>query len=288
MKLKLLIISIIFTITQLYGMSSDEIKFYIKKYVEKKTHAKVEKVDIVSSYKIPDAKGWKVYFLTIKAKVKIGGKEQNAILNQSLFVKGDRITLKLMKRGKIGKNGKRKKDIDYSKILKPKVPADAYDRDHLILGNPNAPHKILFFSDPFCPYCRNIVIDIVNIVDKNPNIYQLYYYHLPLVKIHPASEMVSRAMLVFQKRGDIRNMLKLYRLLVEPEERDLNKILDAIRRKTGVKLTKKELYSKEINEALKRDFEMKKRLQVTGTPTIFLDGMWDRERKEFKKYAKHK
>jgi thiol-disulfide isomerase/thioredoxin len=269
-------------------MSADEIKFYIKKYVEKKTHAKVEKVDIISHYKIPDAKGWSVYFLTIKAKVKVGGKEQNAILNQSLFVKGDRITLKLIKKGKIGKNGKRKRDIDYSKTLKPKVPQDAYDREHLILGSPNAPHKIVFFSDPFCPYCKNVVIDIVNVVDKNPNIYGLYYYHLPLVRIHPASEMVSRAMLVFQKRGDIRNMLKLYRLLVEPEEKDLNKILEAIKQKTGVKLTKKDLYAKDITDALKRDLKMKERLQVTGTPTIFLDGMWDKQRNQFGKYAVNK
>jgi len=288
MKLKLLIFSIIFSLSYAFSMGIDEIKFYMKKYVEKKANAKVEKIDVISSYDIPDAKGWRVYFLSIRAKVKLGGKEQEAIIPQTVFVKGDRITLKLMKRGKIGANGKRKKDIDYAKILKPKVPAEAYDREHLILGSPNAPHKILFFSDPFCPYCQDIVIDIVNVVDKNPQIYGLYYYHLPLVKIHPASEMVSRAMLVFQKRGDIRNMLKLYRLDVDAEEKDLNKILEAIKVKTGVKLKKEDLYAKDITEALKRDFRMKRRLQVTGTPTIFLDGMWDRQREEFKKYAKEK
>jgi protein-disulfide isomerase len=83
-------------------------------------------------------------------------------------------------------------------------------------------------------------------------------------------------------------MLKLYRIFVEPDEKDLNKILEAIKLKTGVLLTKKELYTKEISDALKKDLEMKERLQVTGTPTIFLDGMWDKQRKEFKKYAKDK
>jgi len=105
-------------------------------------------------------------------------------------------------------NGERggKKNIDYAKILKPKVPEEAYDKEHLLYGSLDAPHKILFFSDPFCPYCRDISTDIVDVVMKNPKIYGLYYYHLPLVKIHPASEMVSRAMLVFQKRGDIKNV----------------------------------------------------------------------------------
>jgi len=31
---------------------------------------------------------------------------------------------------------------------------------------------------------------------------------------------------------------------------------------------------------------MKRRLQVTGTPTIFIDGEWDRLRKAYKKYAR--
>jgi len=287
MKLKLVIFSIIFTLTQAFSMSTDDIKFYMKKYVEKKAHAKVKKIDIISSYEIPNTRGWRAYFLSIKARVKLGGKEQDAIINQTVFVKGDRITLKLMKRGKI-KNGKRQKDIDYSKILKPKVPESAYDRDHLVLGSKDAPHKIVFFSDPLCPYCKDIVVDIVNVVTKNPKTYGLYYYHLPLIKIHPASEMVARAMLVFQKRGDIKNMLKLYRLNIKPDEKNLNKILKAIEQKTKVKLTKEELYAKDITDALRRDFEMKRRLQVTGTPTIFVDGMWDRKREEFRKYAKEK
>jgi len=289
MKLKLLVLSVIFTITQLFSMSVDEIKLYMKKYVEKKANAKVEKIDLISSYNIPDAKGWRVYFLSIRARVKIGGKEQQAIIPQTVFVKGDRITLKLMKRGKIGVDGKRKRDVDYAKILKPKVPPSAYDREHLIYGSANAPHKILFFSDPLCPYCKDIVIDIVNVVSKNPNIYGLYYYHLPLVKIHPASEMIARAMLVFQKRGQINKMLRLYRLDgIDEKEKDLNKILEAIKVKTGVQLSRSDLYSKEITDALKRDFQMKRRLQVTGTPTIFLDGMWDKQRNQFGKYAVNK
>ncbi len=35
------------------------------------------------------------YILSIRAKVNIGGKEQEAIIPQTVFVKGDRITLKL-------------------------------------------------------------------------------------------------------------------------------------------------------------------------------------------------
>jgi len=71
----------------------------------------------ISSYQIPDAQGWSVYFLSAKAKVKIDGKEQEAIITQTVFVKGDRITLHLKK--KVNRNGKIK-SIEYTKILKPK------------------------------------------------------------------------------------------------------------------------------------------------------------------------
>ncbi len=281
MKIKLLIFSLIISFMQLYGMSDSSIKSYMKQYVEKKMNAEVMHIDIISSYPISDAKGWSVYFLSMKVKVKLGESVQEAIVPQTVFVKGDRITLKLMKKSK-------GKVINYAKILKPKVPQDAYDDAHFLLGSKDAPHKIIFFSDPFCPFCKKIIIDIVNLVEKNPKLYGLYFYHLPLTNIHPAAEVVSRAMLIFQKKGDINNMLKLYRVFVEPTETDINKIFHAIKLKTGVQLTKAQIEAPEITEALRVDMAMKRRLQVTGTPTIFIDGKWDRTRKEYAKYAKEK
>lgn len=279
MKIKFLIFFLITSFMQLNAMSDSSIKSYMKKYVEKKMNAKVMRVDIISSYPLDTAKGWSVYFLSMRVKVKLGGTTQEAIVPQTVFVKGKRITLKLMKRshGKV---------VNYAKILKPKVPKDAYDDAHLLLGSKNAPHKIIFFSDPFCPYCKRKVIDIVNVVEKNPKIYGLYFYHLPLTNVHPAAEIVSRAMIIFQKKGDVNKMLKLYRLFVEPTERDINKILHAIKLKTGVQLTKAQLEAPEVTEALRVDRAMRRRLQVTGTPTIFIDGKWDRTREEFAKYAK--
>ncbi len=281
MKIRILIFLLITSFMQLNAMSDSSIKGYMKRYVEKKMNAKVMHVDIISSYPINDAKGWSVYFLSMRVKVKLGETTQEAIVPQTVFVKGDRITLKLMKK----KDGK---VINYAKILKPKVPQDAYDDAHLLLGSKDAPHKIIFFSDPMCPFCKRKVIDVVDIVEKNPKIYGLYYYHLPLTNVHPGAEIVSRAMLVFQKKGDINNMLKLYRIFVEPTETDVNKIFHAIKLKTGIQLTKAQIEAPEITEALRVDMAMRRRLQVTGTPTIFIDGQWDRTREEFAKYAKVK
>ncbi len=63
MKLKLFAIICNIYLYSIFSMSIDEIKLYMKKYVEKKANAKVEKIDLISSYDIPNAKGWRVYFI---------------------------------------------------------------------------------------------------------------------------------------------------------------------------------------------------------------------------------
>jgi len=266
MKIKLLILLIIISFTKIYAMSDNDVKNYMKRYIETKMNSQVNQIDIISSYPIDDAKGWSVYFLSMRVKVKLGDSYQEAIIPQTVFTKGNRITLKLMKKGKLNRDGTRQKEKNYAKILKPKVPDEAYNSDHFLSGNPNAPHKILMFTDPFCPYA-------------------LYYYHFPLVKIHPASDVTTRAMHIFQKRGNLTDMLKLYHLSVKATETDIDKILKSIKKKTGVTITKQEINSPETKDAINFDKSMGRRLQVTSTPTIFIDGKWDRTRKAYKQYA---
>ncbi|HHB94362.1 MAG TPA: hypothetical protein ENK88_04375 [Campylobacterales bacterium] len=286
MKLKLLITLIIMTLTQLNAMSDNNIKSYMQRYIENKMKAQVNQIDIISNYPIEDAKGWNVYFLSIKAKVKLGNSYQEATIPQTVFVKGNRITLKLLKKGKLNKDGKREKGKNYAKLLKPKVPIEAYNSKHFISGSENAPHKILIFTDPFCPHCKRKIREVLSIVNHNPEKYALYYYHFPLVKIHPASDVTTKAMHVLQKRGDITDMLKLYYLPIKAKETNIDKILKAINNKTGVTITKEEINSPETQKAINFDKAMGRRLQIASTPTIFIDGKWDRTRKEYKKYAR--
>jgi protein-disulfide isomerase len=124
------------------------------------------------------------------------------------------------------------------------------------------------------------------VINHNPEKYALYYYHFPLVKIHPASDVTTRAMHILQKRGDITDMLKLYHLPIEATETNTDKILEAIKKKTGVTITKEEINSPETIEAINFDKSMARRLQVTSTPTIFIDGQWDSTRKAYKRYAR--
>jgi protein-disulfide isomerase len=275
MKSKILSIMALLTL-QLQAVDNNGVHKYIKQYIETKMHSSVEKVETLSSYAIEGTNGWEVYFLSLDVNVKMGNVTRKKSVPQVIFTKGNKIAFSL----------KDKFNQDYKKVLKPKVPDEAYDDAHLLVGNKDASHKILVISDPFCPYCQEIIPKLIDDVKANPDVFALYYYHLPLLRIHPASEVTTRAMHLFHERGEIDNVKKLYHLVVDPKERNVEVILSAIKKKTGVRLKRSNVNSHKVKKALKFDIAMKKRLMVTGTPTIFIDGVWDHTRKKYKDYLK--
>jgi protein-disulfide isomerase len=261
---------------QLHAVSEEGLHHYIKKYMAEKMHSPVTRIETISSYPIKDTHGWKVYFLSLDVNIKSGSVTRKRTVSQVVFTKGNKIAFSL----------KDKLNQDYKKILKPKVPSNAYDDEHLLVGNKDAKHKILVLSDPFCPYCQEIVPKLIDDVKAHPKTFALYYYHLPLLRIHPASDTATRAMLLFQKRGELQHLKSMYHLLVNPREINADVVLDAIKEKTGVRIKRVEIYSDEVNHALEVDKALKKRLMVTGTPTIFIDGLWDPTRTKYKTYLK--
>jgi len=275
MKLKILLGIILFTL-QVNAVDDNGVRHYIKKYMEKKTSSKVNSIETISSYEIAGTNGWEVYFLSLDMKIKLGKTYQNRTLPQVIFTKDNKITFSL----------KDQHDQNYAKLLKPKVPAEAYDDEHFLAGSKNAPHKILILSDPLCPYCQEIVPEMISMAQQHPELFGFYYYHLPLLKIHPASDVITKAMHLFQNKGDVNNVKALYHLLIDPQETNVDKILKAIKTKTGKSFSKSDISSSDVKSAMEFDKAMKKRLMVTGTPTIFIDGVWDPTRMRYKNYIK--
>ncbi len=275
MKIKILLLMILATV-QMFALSQKSVEASVKSYIEKKTHSSVKHIETLSSYIVGGTHGWRVYFLVLDVNVKMGDHYVTKKLNKLAFTKGKKLTFSL----------KDSKNKDYAKILKPTVPAEAYDKKHLLVGNADAKHKILVMSDPFCPYCQEIVPVLIENVEKHPDTFALYYYHLPLLRIHPASDVTTRAMHLFQERGELDNLKACYHLLVSEREKNPQVVLDAIKTKTGVTLSFNEITTPAISKALAFDKAMKKRLMVTGTPTIFIDGIWDPTRFKYKDYLK--
>jgi len=237
MKIRILFV-MFFATLQLFAVSQKSVEFYVKRYLEKKTNSPVKHIETISSYIIDGTNGWRVYFLSLDIEAKIGNKIVPKKATQVVFNKGSKVAFAL----------KDNKGNDYSKILKPKVPANAYERSHLLVGNANAKHKILVMSDPFCPFCQEIVPKLIETVEKNPQTFALYYYHLPLLKIHPASAITTKVMHIFQERGEIDNLKKCYHLLVSERETNPKVILKAIKDRTGVSFTERELNTPQIKK----------------------------------------
>ncbi len=275
---KLLSATLIATLSLSAGTSEAEVKDYIQNHMVNNSRIKVTGVDMISKKELDNPKGWEVFFVNIHADVKKTPTITDRVtVPETIFVKdGFAVpTLIDMKTGK-----------DLKAQLKPDLDPKLYDDKHLFAGNKDAQHKILIFSDPQCPFCKEIVPKIYKAVKENPKTFALYYYHMPLLRIHPVSDAIARVMLIEQSKGHFDRVIDMYSLEFNPQERNATKILDKINKKYGLNITEKDIDAQEIADELKHDQAMATKSMVAGTPTIYLDGKWDKKRDSYKKFLK--
>ena len=271
---KILSLSVILS-ASLFANDSTVVDFE-KKRVAQNPNVKVKDVKVNVKKDLPLA-GWNGYILDVEAIVQ----EKSLKVKDILFSNGDYIALDLID----AKTGKSLKDL-----VTPNLTSNYYDKTKLIAGNHNAKDKIVVFSDPLCPFCMEYIPEVINYVNKNSDSIALYYYAFPLVQIHPASEALSKIIEVAKNKGVKDIELKAYKTDWEtyfsPKENDVKKILEAFNKelKTNIKL--EEIASKDINEKLSKDMSMGEEVMVTGTPTIFVNGVKDTTRELYKTLGK--
>ena len=118
---------------------------------------------------------------------------------------------------------------------------------------------------------------------KSPKRYAIYYYHLPLLRIHPASALLVQAAVAAELKGTKEVILKLYNVKVKPDEKDAKIILKAFNKVVGTKITMKDLKNPKIREQIEFDSKVANDIMVAGTPTIYIDGKIDRTKQKYKK-----
>lgn len=242
---------------------------FIKRNIVTNPQVGVKGVTIIEETSHTDLPGWTVLLTTMD--INYMGKDIHAPL--TIFVKDGLITGSLVNL---------KTGNDYRDEIKPTVPASMYDDAHLLFGNKDAAHKIVVFSDPQCPFCQEVVPDILKAAQENPSKIAVYYYHLPLLQIHPVSGVLTRVMHVAQQQGAKEMVEKIYRLKISPSETNVAKILDEIKKQTGYTVTAQQIDAQDVNDAIKADEDAAGKMMVTGTPTVFIDGKWDKMRNGYK------
>ena len=168
---------------------------------EKNRFSKNKRVDIIdisiNLKKEMPQNGWYGYIIDLD--VDFAGKNVKA--KDVVFSNGELIAPELYDI----KTGLALKDL-----MTPKLTSDYYSEKNFIAGDLNAKEKIVIFSDPLCPFCMDYVPDVINYVKKHNKKIALYYYHFPLLRIHPASDTLTKLM-VLAKEQKIKDLeLKVY------------------------------------------------------------------------------
>ena len=246
---------------------------YVKKAVVKNPEVKVKGVTVLESKTDKRLPGWTILLTTMDLEYQ--KKEIHA--PEMMFVKDGLITGHLIDL---------KTGNDYRDNIKPSVPQSYYNDAHLLFGNKDAEHKILIFSDPQCPFCQEVVPAIFKASRENPTKIAVYYYHLPLLRIHPVSDILTRVMHVAQHEGKMDVVEKIYSLKINARETDMTKILSAVKSHAGYSVTAAQVNAKEVKAAMQADEMAAGKMMVSGTPTIYVDGEWDKMRNGYKKLIK--
>ena len=251
------------------------IEQFVKKNVVKNPQVKVNKVDTVSTKKIPGDNNWNAYLVMVSLTFK--GKDVKEPMTIFVDEKSGLATMSLMN----ANTGK-----DYQRSIKPSMPESYYNKEHLIAGKSDAKHKMVIFSDPQCPFCIRYVPGVLKDFKEKKGDVALYYYHMPLLRLHPVSEVLTRAMESLQKEGKVDQALKVYGLKIAAKEKNEGKILAALKKQLNLEVSKETISKKEIKEAVKKDMDAAREMMVRGTPTVYFDGEFDENRDKYKQFLK--
>jgi len=165
------------------------------------------------------------------------------------------------------------------------IDASAYNKEHLLAGNLNAPHKIVVFSDPLCPFCMDFLPEVIADVEANPSTFALFYYHFPL-NIHPASPTLVKAMILAEEQGDHEIVKKVYKEFLDIKESDEKVVLELFNKALKKNFTLDQINQAHILQQLSNDEALANALMVNGTPTVYLDGKKDDTKRSYRKLMK--
>ena len=257
----------------LFASAESDLTGFLKKNFGKNPNIVSVDVKVIEKVPMEVLKDWDAYVVMINAEVKAGKSTKPITQRMIYFVNGDIMTKDLinMKTGR-----------PLSAVLAPKFKPEFYTKENLIYGNADAKHKVAIFSDPLCPFCRRFVPEAINEMRSHPDKIAIYYYHLPLASMHPAAVALTKAAIAAEHQGQHDVVLKMYKVEINAKETDETKILAAFNKQLNTNIKISDIHTPEVEAQFRRDQDIVMNLMVSGTPTLYFDGVKDGSKKKYK------
>jgi protein-disulfide isomerase len=139
-------------------------------------------------------------------------------------------------------------------------------------GPADAEVVITVFSDFQCPYCRKAAAVVREVEAAHPDEVRVLFKHFPLPSIHPDSMNAALAAAAAHMQGRFWQMHDALFAL----EGDLDaSSLERAAQSAGLDMERwrEDLESPDALDIVNRDLEQAQELSLSGTPTLFVDGM---------------
>lgn len=251
--------------------SSEQVENFLKNSFSTNPKIVSIKVKVTGTADIKGFDDWSAYFVELDAILK---KDKRQVVQKMVwFSNGEIITKELFDL----KSGK-----DMADLVALPFKDEYYNKANLIYGNENAKHKVVIFSDPLCPFCREYVPQAIEYMKKEPNKFALYYYHFPLQSLHPAAVELVQAAIALELKGKKDVILNLYKVNIDPKERSNEVILAEFNKVMKSNINMVDLLSPEVIKHFQSDLKTADLLMVNGTPTVFFNGIIDRTKNKYK------
>ena len=222
-------------------------------------------------------KSWYGFIVDIDANM--AGKQVNA--KDIVFTNGQIVASELFDL----QTGKSLKDL-----MTPDLTNKYYDKKRLIAGNHNAKDKIVVFSDPLCPFCMDYIPDVIKHVKKYEDKIALYYYHFPLLSIHPAAAPLVKLMAKAKEDGINNIEEKVYSIFWDEKfsskEQDEDIVIEAFNKVFKTSYSKEDISTERISKKIFEDVSMGEEVLVQGTPTIYINGKQDKTKLKYEQVGK--
>src|SRR6185369_9961065 len=153
------------------------------------------------------------------------------------------------------------------------------ERDHVRGGDAPGAVKVLIYTDFLCPYCRRLRTVMKQLRQSLDERLAYVFRHFPNERAHPGAEFIARAAEAAAKQD---RFWEMHDWLYSQQPPIARESVLAFAGSLGLDIERfrRDLDDDEVWQRVRDDIEEGRRNGVTGTPTVYIDGMrydgaWD-------------